>query len=110
MSPSEAAARAFHVHAPGWWPGILPFPEVALGEPVFGLTVREPFASSITTSAPPPVFVGELFPAADRPLVRRRITMPRMSTRLRRVLRLYNYGRAVRQGYDLGPFDPRDWV
>lgn len=46
-SPSEATARAFHVHAPGWWPGIRPFPEVALGEPVFGLTVLEPFASSI---------------------------------------------------------------
>jgi len=34
-------------HAPGWWPGVRPFPDVDPWEPVFGFTVLEPFASAI---------------------------------------------------------------
>ncbi len=36
-----------NVHAPGWWPGVRPFPDVDPGEPVFGFTILEPFASAI---------------------------------------------------------------
>ena len=40
MSPSDP-------HAPGWWPGVRPLPHVAPGEPVFGFTILEPYASAI---------------------------------------------------------------
>ena len=35
------------VHAPGWWPGVRPFPDLAPGEVTFGFTVLEPFGSAI---------------------------------------------------------------
>ena len=40
MSPSDR-------YAPGWWPGVRPFPEVAPMEPAFGFTVLNPFGSAI---------------------------------------------------------------
>ena len=34
-------------YAPGWYPGVRPFPEVAPMEPAFGFTVLDPFGSAI---------------------------------------------------------------